>query len=215
MKRIIIFFVLLLLFLFSTKSVSANIYCYFCRVDLKWYPVDKCPDGNIGMTKLQCGSSDNECLPDSGCHTSSGGAGSPGGGPPGGGGPSGNGSGSTIPGLSSLGIGGVPTGGIGKLSNVLGVAVTVLTIFAILLCLLYVIWGAYFWITSEGDKQKLHQARQRIVFAVIGLIVVFIAWAIIGVVNNFFFASTSSPYCAEGYHRECTLKGGCTCIRDV
>ncbi|OGG18702.1 hypothetical protein A3D05_02405 [Candidatus Gottesmanbacteria bacterium RIFCSPHIGHO2_02_FULL_40_24] len=45
--------------------------------------------------------------------------------------------------------------------------------------------GAFNWISSSGDKGKLESAQQRILQAVIGLIVVFAAWAIFIVLLRF------------------------------
>lgn len=81
----------------------------------------------------------------------------------------------------------IPSGGVGfTLDNIMGVGLSLLIISAILLSLLYLIWGGISWITSEGDKQKLAQARQKIVFAIIGLIVVFLAFSIINAISGFF-----------------------------
>lgn len=82
----------------------------------------------------------------------------------------------------------IPSGDI--LNKVIGVAVTLLFIISIFLCLAYIIWGGFFWITSEGDKQRVQQARQRIGFAIVGLIVVFLAYFIINLIYHFFFGAT-------------------------
>ncbi len=42
---------------------------------------------------------------------------------------------------------------------------------ASLLVLFYLLWGAFEWITSSGDKGKLEKARQRMTGAVTGMIV--------------------------------------------
>ena len=38
--------------------------------------------------------------------------------------------------------------------------------------LLYLLWGAYDWISSSGEKEKLEKAQNKIMSAVIGLILV-------------------------------------------
>lgn len=45
--------------------------------------------------------------------------------------------------------------------------------------------GALNWISSGGDKAKLEAAQQRIVQAIIGLVLVFAAWAIFFVLLRF------------------------------
>ncbi len=48
------------------------------------------------------------------------------------------------------------------------------------------VMGGIKWIMSEGDKTKLDTARQQITNALIGLAVIFVAWAIIVLVNQLF-----------------------------
>lgn len=71
-------------------------------------------------------------------------------------------------------------------SSIANLFLSLLIIVAILLSLTYLIWGAFDWITSEGNKQKLDQSRQKIIFAIIGLIVVFIAFFVINIIYRFF-----------------------------
>lgn len=48
------------------------------------------------------------------------------------------------------------------------------------------VMGAIQWISSGGDKQKLESARGRISNALIGLVVLFVAFALIKLIENFF-----------------------------
>lgn len=56
---------------------------------------------------------------------------------------------------------------------------------AAILVLFYLIWGAFEWITSAGDKGKLEKARQRITGAVTGIIVLAAVTAIFMVIQQF------------------------------
>ena len=56
---------------------------------------------------------------------------------------------------------------------------------AALLVLLYLIWGAFEWITSEGDSGKLEKARKKMMHAIIGIIVIASALAIFALVQQF------------------------------
>ncbi|MDQ3008378.1 MAG: hypothetical protein M3Q81_02165 [bacterium] len=60
----------------------------------------------------------------------------------------------------------------------------VLTISA-LLVFAYLIWGAFDWITSGGDRGKTDQARQKIIAAVVGIIIVAASFAIVNLVVRF------------------------------
>ncbi len=53
-----------------------------------------------------------------------------------------------------------------------------------LVALLYLLMGALAWITSGGNKENVDKAREKIQAALIGVILVFIVLAIVGVVEN-------------------------------
>jgi len=102
-----------------------------------------------------------------------------------------------LPGGSPIqiqGAGGMPQGGINSLGNIVGVGLDLLVLVAIFLCLLYLIWGGFNWMMSEGDKQKLNKARQKIVYAIIGLVVVFLSFLIINVFYWFFLGGAAKPF---------------------
>lgn len=67
------------------------------------------------------------------------------------------------------------------ISNVL----EVLMILAAIASLLYLFWGGLEWIISGGDKSGTEKAKSKITDAVIGLIVVFSAWAIFQILQTF------------------------------
>jgi hypothetical protein len=48
------------------------------------------------------------------------------------------------------------------------------------------VWGGVKYITSGGDKGQTEAARGQITAALVGLVIVFAAWAIINLVNIFF-----------------------------
>lgn len=49
---------------------------------------------------------------------------------------------------------------------------------AMLFALTWLVWGAYQYILAQGKKEELAKARARITWALIGLIVVFLAYLI-------------------------------------
>ncbi len=78
---------------------------------------------------------------------------------------------------------GIPSGGFGdKGIIVIQVALTLLFVFAVILALIFVIYSGIQWTMSGGDKQKIQQARLRITFAIVGLIIAFLAFFIVRVV---------------------------------
>lgn len=69
--------------------------------------------------------------------------------------------------------------GIGDvISWIVGAAV----VFGILAALLFIILGAFNWITSGGDKGKVESARNHIVAAVVGLIIIVLSLVVINFV---------------------------------
>jgi hypothetical protein len=77
--------------------------------------------------------------------------------------------------LNNLTIGGV----------VQGLISAVLVLAAIVFFFMLVIGGIR-WITSGGDKGQTEGARNQITAALVGLVIVFSAWAIVQLVNTFF-----------------------------
>jgi TRAP-type C4-dicarboxylate transport system permease small subunit len=51
---------------------------------------------------------------------------------------------------------------------------------------IYLVWGGFDYLTSEGDKGKVGEAQKRISSALIGLAIVAASWAIYQIVLTFF-----------------------------
>lgn len=65
---------------------------------------------------------------------------------------------------------------VGKfVTSIIGAFLFIGFIFA----LLYLLLGAISWITSSGDKVKLEEARNKIIHAIVGLVILAGAWVII------------------------------------
>jgi hypothetical protein len=92
----------------------------------------------------------------------------------------------SINGWSVPNAGGVPTGGSLSASGLIRLIIEYLYAVVVILAVVFLLWGGINWITSGGDKQKLTQARQKITFAIVGLIVAFLAFAIIYAIGTFF-----------------------------
>ncbi len=80
-------------------------------------------------------------------------------------------------------------GDIGSfLSRIIGASL----IIAAILSFLYLIWGGFQWITSGGDKTALEDARNRIVSAIVGLVIVAASWAIFQLVQQLIFGGSNT-----------------------
>jgi len=75
--------------------------------------------------------------------------------------------------------------------NIIGTVLTFAFIIAIVIALGYLIYGGIKWILSEGDKTQVEAARGHIVAALIGLIIVFLAFFVVNVLLGFFLPGTS------------------------
>ena len=80
----------------------------------------------------------------------------------------------------------LPNGGLNTVTKVIGNSLTIMFIIAAILAVIYLILGGIQWIQSGGDKQKVAQARNRITYAIIGLVVALCGFFIINVVGYFF-----------------------------
>lgn len=92
----------------------------------------------------------------------------------------------SIPDFGNIGAPpGVPTGGFGTLNNILGVAIQLALIGAIVFSVYNIIYAGIDMITSGGEKEKMASGRNRIRFAVIGLIFVFLSFLAINFLGSF------------------------------
>jgi len=81
-------------------------------------------------------------------------------------------------------IGNDQTGAEG-ISNFLSNAVTLIYSIAAVVLVFMLLWGAFDWMTSGGDKEKIAAAQKRILNAVIGIILFAVAFAVIAVLGQF------------------------------
>lgn len=73
-----------------------------------------------------------------------------------------------------------------SIGQLVGFIVTIAFVIAVLVALLFLVWGGIKWITSGGDKAGVEAARNQIIAAVIGLIIVFLAFFILNLVLQLF-----------------------------
>jgi hypothetical protein len=82
----------------------------------------------------------------------------------------------------------IPTGGLepgGKGNTALQSSITLLLITVTVLSLFFLIFGGIKWITSQGDKSRLDSARKTIIYAIVGLVLAFMAFFIVNIVGTF------------------------------
>lgn len=85
------------------------------------------------------------------------------------------------------GLCGLAGGNLGTLINSI---IIILFVAAVILALAFLIWGGIKWIVSGGDKAKVEGARNTIVAALVGLVLVFLVYLILNVLFQFFGLGT-------------------------
>lgn len=96
----------------------------------------------------------------------------------------------TIPGFPNIDINlptGVPTGGLFPTGqNIISVGIQLLIMFAVLLSLFFMGRAGFNIITSGGDKERVAKGRERLRYAIFGLLVIFLSVAFISLLSAFF-----------------------------
>ncbi|MBU2632236.1 hypothetical protein KKG52_00840 [Patescibacteria group bacterium] len=90
-----------------------------------------------------------------------------------------------INGIKILGPGNVPSGGQSALDKIIQTGLSTLILGAILLALFFFIWAGINLTMSQGDKQKLEAAKNKIRYSLLGLIVVMLSFFIINLFSHF------------------------------
>jgi len=76
-----------------------------------------------------------------------------------------------------------------EIGTAIGNAVTFIYILAIVIALFYLIWGGLKWLTSGGDKAAVQAAREHIVAAIVGLVLIFLSYLILSFIAKFFLGA--------------------------
>lgn len=76
--------------------------------------------------------------------------------------------------------------GANDLNKVIGNAINFVFVVAALLALVFLIIGGVKWLTSQGEKEGVNKARETIVAAIVGLVIIFLSYLIVNFVLNLF-----------------------------
>ncbi len=68
-------------------------------------------------------------------------------------------------------------------------AINLVLVLAALVFFFMLVWGGVRWIMSQGDKGNVENARNQITNALIGLAIIFAAWAIMKLIETLFGVS--------------------------
>lgn len=81
---------------------------------------------------------------------------------------------------------GIPSGGLGTVNSVMQNALTIILIGVVVIVLIMLVWAGVQWILSGGDKSKIAAARARLTWAIIGLVIALLSFAIVDIIGHFF-----------------------------
>lgn len=70
--------------------------------------------------------------------------------------------------------------------GIIGALIVLLIIIAAIVFFFMLLIGGIRWITSGGDKAQTEGARNQVTSALVGLVIVFAAWAILQLIEAFF-----------------------------
>lgn len=74
-----------------------------------------------------------------------------------------------------------------SLADVISFALRFLFIIAGLIALLFLVLGAFAWVTSSGNKENVSKAQEKIQAAIVGLVVMVAVIVIVGALEQFVF----------------------------
>lgn len=77
-----------------------------------------------------------------------------------------------------------------EIGAVIGSLISFMFVIAAIIALFYLIWGGFRWITSGGDKSNIETARNHILAAIVGLVIIFLSYVILNLVLQFFFGTS-------------------------
>lgn len=80
--------------------------------------------------------------------------------------------------------------GVGSLGSIIFGIIVILFIIAVVVALVFLIWGGLKWIFSGGDKTAVESARNTIIAAIIGLVIVFSAFFLLNLITQILIGQT-------------------------
>lgn len=81
---------------------------------------------------------------------------------------------------------GNPWAGVQSVGIIIAGLINLALVVAVIVFFFFLLFGGIQWITSGGDKESLNKAKGKITAAIIGIVLVFSAWAILNLVKYFF-----------------------------
>lgn len=71
-----------------------------------------------------------------------------------------------------------------SLGIIIARGISLVIIVAGLFMLAYMLWGAFDWVISGGEKERIAKAQNKITHAVVGFLVIFVVLAVFGIITG-------------------------------
>jgi len=75
---------------------------------------------------------------------------------------------------------------VNNFGSIVGAIVQLIFVVAVIVALLYLVYGGFRWLVSGGDKSQVAAAREHLVAAIIGLVIIFLSYFILNLLLTFF-----------------------------
>lgn len=78
----------------------------------------------------------------------------------------------------------IPTGGMTTTQQIVRNGIGIVFVLVIVAAVILLSWAGIMWASSQGDKQKVTNARKMIVFTILGLVLVLSSFIIINLIGS-------------------------------
>lgn len=68
--------------------------------------------------------------------------------------------------------------------SLMAVGIRLAFTFGAVACLIYLLWGAFDWIVSDGDKERIAKAQRKITYALVGIVFMMLSVGVFGIVAD-------------------------------
>lgn len=114
----------------------------------------------------------------------------------------------TNPVLPNIGSG----AGTSILGNIVSATISLLLVLGGIASFIFFVTGVYWWITAEGDKVKFQRARERVLHALIGALILFAIFAFLNLFDLIFGVDLRNIYVPRITGTSCECNESCVVI---
>lgn len=76
-----------------------------------------------------------------------------------------------------------PVARFGNLSTLLNQVLPTLMVVSSIVCLAMLLMGAFSYVTSSGEQEKVQKARKTITYSILGLVLIFLSYLLVRIIS--------------------------------